>query len=238
MLALDARFRSLLSNDLGAVAGLLFDIGSGRYSPPPATGDERAVATWAADVARVRDTAAKDERARAAAREGDRTHTELQGWLRDLGMALGYDVWIAANDGSRSFGAGSLADGCLTARPPTLASAAGADAVALIDILWLERGGGEVAAAFEVEHTTSIYSGIIRLLDLALGAKQASHKLFLVAPDEREDDVREQFRRPAFSRVSDLAVRYLPYSELERHREAMARFGSGVKAIEAVARSL
>lgn len=29
--------------------------------------------------------------------------------------------------------------------------------------------GTPVAAAFEVEHTTSIYCGIVRLLDLALG---------------------------------------------------------------------
>jgi type II restriction enzyme len=33
-------------------------------------------------------------------------------------------------------------------------------------------------------------------------------------------------------------VRYLPYGELERNRDAMARFGSGLKAIEAVARPL
>lgn len=33
----------------------------------------------------------------------------------------------------------------------------------LIDVLWLERGSGRVAGAFEVEHTTSIYSGIVRL---------------------------------------------------------------------------
>jgi type II restriction enzyme len=50
--------------------------------------------------------------------------------------------------------------------------------------------------------------------------------------------VRAQLARPAFQRVSDLQVRYLPYGELERNREAMARFGSGLKAIEAVARTL
>jgi len=62
--------------------------------------------------------------------------------------------------------------------------------------------------------------------------------LFLVAPDDRENDVREQLRRPAFSRVADLGVRYLPYSALEQHRESMARFGHGMKAVEAVARTL
>lgn len=42
----------------------------------------------------------------------------------------------------------------------------------------------------------------------------------------------------AFRAVSDLAVRYLPYGELEQHREAMARFGAGLKAIHAIARTL
>ncbi len=45
-------------------------------------------------------------------------------------------------------------------------------------------------------------------------------------------------QRPAFARVSDLHVRYLPYGDLARNREAIARFGSGMKAIHAIARSL
>lgn len=47
-----------------------------------------------------------------------------------------------------------------------------------------------------------------------------------------------QLARPAFRRIGDLAVKYLPYGELERNREAMARFGEGLKAIDAVARAL
>lgn len=100
-------------------------------------------------------------------------------------------------------------------------------------------GTAHVAAAFEVEHTTSIHSGIVRLLDLALGDTTGDVQgLFLVAPDAREKDVRAQLTRPAFRRVANLRVRFLPYSELERHRESMSRFGHGMKAIEAVARSL
>ena len=248
ILQLNARYRELLSNDLGAVAGLLFDVGSGRYAPPPTGDDAAARSAWAADLARVRDESAQGAKALAAARDGDRTHTEVQGWLRDLGRALGFDVWVAANDRNRPYagpgGAGRLGAGCLDALPAPLAGAPGADAVRLIDVLWLDRGSaggvpGRVAGAFEVEHTTSIYSGIVRLLDLALGAPDAATTgLFLVAPDGREDDVRAQLTRPAFSRVADMGVRYLPYGELERHREAMARFGAGMKTIDAVARRL
>ena len=237
ILGLNTRHRDLLSNDLGAIGGLLFDIGTGRHAAPPRTDDAAAHADWQADLARVRDEGARAAKALAAERAGDRTHTEIQGWLRDLGRALGYQVWIAANDRNRTWNGGRLGDGCLEALPAAVATAPGAEAVRLIDVLWLEAGAATIAAAFEVEHTTSIYSGIVRLLDLALGGgSQATDGLFLVAPDNREAEVRAQLSRPAFSRVSDLKVRYLPYGELEAHREAMARFGHGLKAMLAVSR--
>lgn len=238
ILRINDEHRDLLSNDLGAIAGLLFDLGSGRYLPPPRDDDSAARAAWEADLARVREESAAARKALEAARNGDRTHTEVQAWLRDLGRALGFAVWVAANDRSREFGDGVLGDGCLAELPPALEAAPGADSVRLIDVLWLDASG-RVAAAFEVEHTTSIYSGIMRMLDLALGAPEgATHGLFVVAPDDREDEVRAQLARPAFRRVADLSVRYLPYGELERNRDAMARFGTGLKAIEAVAKSL
>jgi type II restriction enzyme len=232
ILKLNTKYRDLLSNDLGAVAGILFDVGSGRYVAPPRSDDAAARAEWEADLAKVRETA-------KAFAESDRTHTEIQGWLRDIGRALGYEVWVASNDRARAYGTGRLADGCLESLPDPLASGTAADAIRLIDVLWIERETSSVAGAFEVEHTTSIYSGIVRLLDLALGhAQERARGLFLVAPDDREDDVRAQLKRPAFSRVTDLEVRYLPYSELEKHRDAIVRFGTGMKPIEALARSL
>ena len=237
ILAFNEKFRDLLSNDLGAVAGALFDIGTGRYSSPPTV--EAGLAEWEADLARVREEADLANKAMRAAREEDRTHSEIQGWLRDLGLALGFEVWVASNDRNRPYAQGRLADGCRDCLPEALEKAPAVEAIRLIDVLWIEAETGRVAAAFEVEHTTSIYSGIVRMLDLALGLPaQPAHALFLVAPDAREGDVRDQLRRPAFSRVADLNVRFIAYSELESHREAIARFGQGMKAIEAIARRL
>ena len=239
ILRMNTRWRGQLSNDLGAIAGLLFDVGSDRYAAPPRADDVAAVAAWKADLERVREDSERERKQRAAATEGDRTHTQVQGWLRDLGLALGFSVWIAANDRSRALGNGVLGDGCLERLPAALQEAPGADAVRLIDVLWLDRANGRVVAAFEVEHTTSIYSGIVRLLDLAHGApEQAVEGLFLVAPDEREHEVRAQLARPAFRRIGERHLRYLPYGELDRNREAMARFGVGLRPIEALARGL
>jgi type II restriction enzyme len=239
IVAMNSRYRDLLSNDLGAIAALLFDLGSGKCSAPPRADDAAARAAWIADLASVREEGSKAETRMAAARDGDRTHTEVQGWLRDLGTGLGFDIWVASNDRGRTYAGGRLGDRCLDELPQTLAAGAGADAVRLIDVLWLDKGTGRVAAAFEVEHTTSIYSGIVRLLDLALGpAAESAKGLFLVAPDDREEQVRAQLARPAFGRIGDLCVRFLPYSELEANRLSMARFGQGMKAVEAVARAL
>ena len=231
--------RELLSNDLGAIGGLLFDVGAGRYTPPPVGDNVAGREAWARDLAGIHALSAKENKDLQTAREGDRTHTEVQGWLRDLGKALGFDVWIAANDRGRLFGPGRLGDGCLPELPAAVGDVPGGDAVRLIDVLWLIAGTEQVAAAFEVEHSTSIYSGIVRLLDLAMGVSNAiGPHMFLVAPDAREEDVRGQLLRPAFRNVSRLRVRFLPYSALEQHRESMARFGMGIKPLDAVARVL
>ena len=92
VLSLNREYRDLLSNDLGAIAGLLFDVGTGRYTAPPRPNDSAALAEWEADLSRVREAGAKAEKALAVSRDGDRTHTDVQGWLRDLGRQLGFDV--------------------------------------------------------------------------------------------------------------------------------------------------
>ncbi|QDV89876.1 hypothetical protein RAS2_09510 [Phycisphaerae bacterium RAS2] len=238
ILRLNAEDRAVLSNDLGAIAGLLFDVGTGRYQPPPCSDDAALLAAWEADLAKVREESAAAKKTSKAAEDEERSHTQVQGWLRDLGKALGYDVWIAANDRNRPHDGGRLCDGCVESLPGGLDDGPGGEAVRLIDVLWLDARG-KVAAAFEVEHTTSIYSGIVRMLDLALGAPdRAAVGLYLVAPDAREDDVRQQLARPAFRRVADLKVRFLPYSELAKNRDVMARFGSGLKSVVAVSRIL
>lgn len=189
---------------------------------------------WRNDLEEVRMVASKS----ALPASDDQAHTQIQGWLRDLGRALGYEVWIAQNDRGRMFGADRLWDGCLERLPSAWVGRPGADAVRLIDVLWLDAAE-IIVAAFEVEHTTSIYSGIVRMLNLALGGHSADlYSLYLVAPDKREGDVRAQIARPAFSLIADLSVRYLPYSGLERHREALGRFGGGVAALERISHRL
>lgn len=236
MFALNAQYRTLLSNDMGAIAGLMFDIGAGRYVLPHA---DDGGSGWQDALAQVRAENMAWVKTLAIAQENDHTHTEIQGWLRDLGKALGYDVWVASNDKNRLYLGSRLSEGCLVNLPDPIRASEAVDTVSLIDILWVSKDSEKIVAAFEVEHSTSIYSGIVRMLDLALGVPEHEDAaFFLVAPDVREQDVRSQFARPAFSRVSKLDVRYLGYSQLRQHKEAIARFGSGLKGMVAISERL
>lgn len=53
--------------------------------------------------------------------------------------------------------------------------------------------------AFEVEHTTSIYSGILRMADLMALQPNLDIKAHIVAPLERREKVLQEIKRPVFS---------------------------------------
>lgn len=65
-----------------------------------------------------------------------------------------------------------------------------------IDVLWLK--GRSIKRAFEVEHTTSIYSGILRMADLLALQPNMDIRLHIVAPVARRDKVFQEVRRPVF----------------------------------------
>lgn len=66
-----------------------------------------------------------------------------------------------------------------------------------IDVLWLK--GRSIVRAFEVEHTTAIYSGLLRMADLLALQPNMDIRLHIVAPEERRDKVFTEIRRPVFS---------------------------------------
>jgi hypothetical protein len=66
-----------------------------------------------------------------------------------------------------------------------------------IDVLWLR--GRSIVRAFEVEHTTSVYSGILRMADLLALQPNMDIKLHIVAPEAKRKKVFQEIRRPVFS---------------------------------------
>lgn len=66
-----------------------------------------------------------------------------------------------------------------------------------IDVLWLHRRS--IVRAFEVEHTTSVYSGLLRMADLLALQPNMDIKLHIVAPAGKREKVFQEIRRPVFS---------------------------------------
>jgi hypothetical protein len=146
------------------------------------------------------------------------THEEIQYLLLKLGTDLGLDVWVARNDKNKVFSGSSFKDTFqLRSEVPRQFDDATNRTVELIDVLWLQ--GEAIIAAFEVEHTTLIYSGLLRMADLVAMQPNIRINLYLVAPDERREKVIEEINRPTFSRAPlrlPKICKFIPYSELKK----------------------
>jgi hypothetical protein len=141
-------------------------------------------------------------------------HVRVQWQLLNLGIKAGSRVWIPPGDQQR-----------LRRTYQDLeiesAFASGIDLphsyVENIDVVWKQQF--RIDAAFEVENSTAIYSGLLRFADLSIVAPNTIYPMFIVAPEERRNRVRAQLRRPAFERLGmKERVRFLPYeavSEIE-----------------------
>ncbi|HXX17946.1 MAG TPA: hypothetical protein VEJ46_00950 [Candidatus Acidoferrum sp.] len=154
-------------------------------------------------------------------------HSEIQYMLLNLGAELGLDVWVARNDRGKKWNGvllGSLPR--MLDELPTQFNEATTRTIELIDVLWLS--GNSIVAAFEVECTTSIYSGLLRMSDLLALQPSLDISLYLVAPDERRDKVEQELLRPTFSlREKPLAkiCGYLPFTVLCEKLDGIKKLG-------------
>jgi hypothetical protein len=81
-------------------------------------------------------------------------------------------------------------------------------------VVWKEEF--RIDAAFEVENSTAIYSGLLRFADLNIVAPNTTYPMFIVAPSERRNHVREQLLRPVFRRLELRdKVKFLPYEAVD-----------------------
>jgi len=152
-----------------------------------------------------------------------REHTEIQWHLLRLGADMGFDVWAARNDRTRVWDGKRIADvPKLKSELPLQFDEATNRTIELIDVLWLR--GNAIAAAFEVESTTSVYSGLLRMADLVAMQPNLNIPLYLVAPDDRREKVISEVNRPTFSRLqpplSDMC-RFISFGTLREQIKAV-----------------
>lgn len=123
-------------------------------------------------------------------------HSQVQTLLGAIGASKGFQIWIPQNDrASLDWGFVSRFE-IANALPRGYASVR--SIAEHVDVIWLSRGSGELAALYEVEHSTTIYSGLLRFNDIHLIAPSLQPRFSIVAEDIRRGRFARQLHRPTF----------------------------------------
>ncbi len=127
-----------------------------------------------------------------------RESIQVQAKVARIGAEMGFYIWVPRSDKAR----------VLEQVPPTMHEKfleslplnyddTTLRTVEQIDVLWLK--GRSMARAFEIEHTTAIYSGLLRMADLLALQPNMDIRLHIVAPTDKRERVLREIRRPVFS---------------------------------------
>lgn len=116
-------------------------------------------------------------------REREKEHSEMIGFLAQIGKKAGYQVWIGQKEQSETFQGKPLLELC-DFRELSLENISYDDIqkyVKQIDLLWIKDR--KVEFAFEVEYTTAITDAFMRC---SMIPESHNTKRFIVIPEERE----------------------------------------------------
>ena len=130
--------------------------------------------------------------------EEARESIRKQALLVQIGAKMGFDVWVPRSDLARiERELPSEARDKLLRELPLNFDRVTFKTIENIDVLWLRKR--TLVRAFEVEHTTAIYSGLLRMADLLALQPNIDIKLHIVAPEFRRDKVLDEIQRPVFA---------------------------------------
>lgn len=129
--------------------------------------------------------------------EEARESIKIQALLAEAGSRMGLKIWIPRSDRGAVLGEWRGDHPAILDRLPLNYDDTTLKTIEQIDVLWLS--GRAIKRAFEVEHTTSIYSGILRMADLLALQPNMDIRLHIVAPVSRREKVFQEIRRPVFS---------------------------------------
>lgn len=224
--------KDVLSNDLGALSGLVFDIGAGNIFI-----DENA-----GTIIENQEKKEKSQKTRRKEIEEDikeeNDHTKIQYMILNIGRSLGYDVIAASNDRGREYKGEKFSFISLGSLPAMDVEEDVLKTIDLIDVLWLEKGSSKIVCAFEVEKSTSIYSGILRLTDLALTLPHLQKlSLYLIAPDKRENEIKAQLKRPSLG-GNNIKISYILFSDLCEHCDSICKLGDDCTIMEKISKQI
>lgn len=174
------------------------------------------------------DAIARSVDARRLREVRDLSHSQVQTLLAGIGHLKGYEVSVPAYDAGKF-------DWSLTTRFRLRDSVpAGFERVSEIlseiDVIWVAAGRNEIEGLFEVEHTTSVYSGLLRFNDILLTEPKVS-RFSIVSNETRRAVFARQLYRATF-RKSGLAelTSFLEYANVLDWHERLCKAHSPAAA--------
>ncbi len=126
-----------------------------------------------------------------------RESLQIQALLAEIGARMGLSIWLPKADRGRVLNVWRPSAHVLLDDLPLNYENTTLRTIEQIDVLWLKKRS--IVRAFEVEHTTSIYSGLLRMADLIALQPNLSINLHIVAPAAKRERVFQEIRRPVFS---------------------------------------
>jgi hypothetical protein len=126
-----------------------------------------------------------------------RESIRVQALIASIGTSMGFSIWLPRADRAAVLKELDADASRLLDKLPLNYDDTTLRTIEQIDVIWLRSRS--IVRAFEVEHTTSIYSGILRMADLLALQPNMDIKLHIVAPIARRDKVFSEIRRPVFS---------------------------------------
>jgi hypothetical protein len=140
----------------------------------------------------------------------DLSHTQIQSLLGAIGTKKGYDLWFPESDKNKLDG--KIIDYSKIRNQLPAFSSDIDNIISEIDVIWLENL--KPISFFEVEHSTPIYSGLLRFNDVLLTVSGAEN-FNIVAQNEREGKFSKEIRRPTFKQNKLIdKVTFLDYENI------------------------
>ncbi len=133
-----------------------------------------------------------------------RESIQIQALLADIGARMGMKIWIPRSDKAAVLAEWKGEHAAPLERLPLNYDETTLKTIEQIDVIWLK--GRAITRAFEVEHTTSVYSGLLRMADLLALQPNMDIRLHIVAPAARREKVFQEIRRPVFSLLERAAL--------------------------------
>ena len=153
----------------------------------------------------------------------DLSHVQVQTLLGSIGATKGYYIWIPKNDRARLDWTITVRFECSTTIPRRFHEIE--DILSEIDVVWIERDARRLRALFEVEHSTPIYSGLLRFNDVHLMNPSSRTTYSIVSNDDKRSLFVRQLNRPTFktSRLAETCT-FLEYPNVFTWHNRMSEF--------------